>query len=153
VRVGDLVLDVGAGDGALTQHLVEAGARVIAVELHPGRAERLRRRFAGKNVTVVENDALQLRLPARPFSVVANPPFCISSGLLRNLLGPWSRLVTADIVLQRAVARGYAEGRMPKSGRWTRTWRAELGRNLPRSAFVPRPRVDSAVLLIRRRTR
>ena len=38
VSRGDLVLDIGAGDGALTEPLLERGARVIAVELHPGRA-------------------------------------------------------------------------------------------------------------------
>ena len=46
IRPGDLVLDLGAGDGALTEPLRAAGARVLAVELHPGRAERLRTRFA-----------------------------------------------------------------------------------------------------------
>nr|UXC93975.1 truncated ribosome methyltransferase [Mycobacteroides abscessus subsp. abscessus] len=38
VRSGEFVVDLGAGHGALTAHLVAAGARVLAVELHPGRA-------------------------------------------------------------------------------------------------------------------
>jgi 23S rRNA (adenine-N6)-dimethyltransferase len=45
IRPGELVFDLGAGTGALTGHLVQAGARVVAVELHPGRAATLRRRF------------------------------------------------------------------------------------------------------------
>ena len=40
VEPHDLVLDVGAGTGAITRHLVDAGARVVAVELHPARAAR-----------------------------------------------------------------------------------------------------------------
>jgi 23S rRNA (adenine-N6)-dimethyltransferase len=140
------VLDVGAGTGALTAPLVAAGARVLAVELHPGRAARLRHRFAGAAVTVVEADARDLRLPARPFRVVANPPYAISSVLLALLLAPRSRLVAADLVLQRAVVRRYAEG-----GRRARAWHAGIGLTLPRRAFRPPPRVDSAVLELRRR--
>jgi 23S rRNA (adenine-N6)-dimethyltransferase len=144
VRPGQLVLDIGAGRGALTAQLLDAGAQVIAVELHPGRATRLRERFAGDRVTVVQTDALALRLPQRPFRVVANPPYGISSGLLRLLLAPRSRLVAADLVLQRAVVRRYAADR---PGRWD----LRAGRPLPRRAFRPPPQVDSAVLVVRRR--
>jgi 23S rRNA (adenine-N6)-dimethyltransferase len=148
VRPGQLVLDIGAGRGALTRHLVDAGAQVIAVEPHPGRALWLRERFAGANVTVVQADALSLRLPRRPFRVVASPPYGISSGLLRLLLAPRSRLVAADLVLQRAVVRRYAEGRSTSA-----RWDVRMGRPVPRRAFRPPPRVDSAVLLVRRPSR
>ena len=144
VRPGQFVLDVGAGDGALTRHLVEAGARVLAVELHPGRARQLRARFADAPVTVVEADVRELRLPARPFRVVASPPYGISSELLRVLLAPRSQLVAADLVLQRAfVQRQLAQARR-------RRFALRAGLSLPRRAFAPPPRVDSAVLVVRR---
>lgn len=151
IRPGDRVLDIGAGLGALTGRLVQAGARVIAVELHPGRAQALRLRFADAPVTVVECDAAVLRLPGRPFKVVSNPPFAVSSALLRNLLSPHSRLVAADLVLQRAVVRRYVDGRPAGAGRWRRSWVLSTGQLLPRNAFQPPSRVDSAVLVIRRR--
>ena len=157
VRPGDLVFDIGAGYGALTAHLLAAGARVVAVELHPGRAAHLRARFAGGachaagpatsgRLSVVQADATTLRLPQRPFRVVANPPYQISSALLRMLLAPRSALVSADLVLQRAVVRRYLTGRSAING----PWQAHLGRTLPRRAFQPPPRVDSAVLVVRR---
>ena len=133
VAPGDLVLDVGAGTGALTAPLVAAGARVIAVELHPGRAAALRRRFAGDDVVVVHAVAADLRLPRRPFRVVANPG---------------SRLVRADVVVQRAAARRWAEGRAPGAGRWSRTYAVGLGRRVPRGAFDPQPKVDCTVLRV-----
>jgi 23S rRNA (adenine-N6)-dimethyltransferase len=146
-----LVLDIGAGQGALTRHLVAAGARVVAVELHPGRVEHLRQCFAADPVAVVQADAASLRLPRRPFRVVASPPYTISSAMLRRLLAPGSRLVAADIVLQCAVVRRYAEGRAPGAGRWQRHWAVDRGPGLPRTAFQPPPRVDSAILVIRHR--
>lgn len=162
------MLDIGAGQGALTGPLCRAGARVIAVELHPGRAEALRRRFAtgtgtgsnGSNssagngracgivsgVTVVQADAASLRLPRQPFRVVASPPYGITAGLLSLLLAPGSRLVAADLVLQRAAVRKYAARRVRRT-------RITEGLAVPRRAFTPPPRVDSAVLVIRRQPR
>ena len=150
VRPGELVLDIGAGQGALTRPLLRAGARVVAVEPHAGRAACLRR-DCPSGVTVVETDATALRLPGRPFRVVASPPYAISGALLRLLLAPESHLVAADLILQRAVVRRYAAGSAPGARRWRRRWDLSPGRPIPRHAFRPPPRVDSAVLVVRRR--
>lgn len=148
---GQLVVDLGAGNGALTGHLAAAGARVVAVELHPGRARALRDRFASAQVTVVECDIEAFRLPRQPFRVVANPPYSMSSAVVRSLLAPGSRLVAADLVLPRAVVRRFADGRPAQAARWSRRYVLHPGRSLPRRAFQPPPQVDSAVLVIRRR--
>lgn len=142
------MLDIGAGKGALTRHLVAAGASVLAVEPHPARARDLEKRFAGDPVKVVRVDARELRLPRRPFRVVASPPYSISSPLLRTLLGTPSGLYAADLVLQRAVVRRFAD-----PARSPRRWHVTAGLTLPRAAFRPPPQVDSAVLVVRRQHR
>jgi 23S rRNA (adenine-N6)-dimethyltransferase len=148
---GDLVVDVGAGTGAVTAPLVAAGAHVVAVELHPQRLATLRQRFAADDVTVVRADARDLKLPRRPFRVVASPPFAVTSRLLARLLAPGSRLVRADLVLQRSPAQRWATGRAPGAGRWARDYAVGIGRRVPRAAFTPRPHVDCAVLVVTRR--
>jgi 23S rRNA (adenine-N6)-dimethyltransferase len=151
VGPGDLVVDVGAGTGALTHELVAAGARVIAVELHPHRAAALRERFADDDVTVVRTDAADLRLPRRPYRVVANPPFAVTTQVLRRLLAPGSRLVRADLVLPYPVARRWQSGRGTGAGRWGRDFTVGLGRRVPARAFTPPAHSDCRTLVISRR--
>jgi 23S rRNA (adenine-N6)-dimethyltransferase len=151
VRPGDLVLDIGAGDGAITAPLVAAGAHVIAVELHPQRADALRRRFAGAPVRVVRADVRDLRLPRRPFRVVSNPPYAATTAVLRRLLAPGARMTAGDLVLERAAARRWASPAAPGARRWHHDFHAAVGRAVPRRAFTPPPPVDTATLVLRRR--
>jgi 23S rRNA (adenine-N6)-dimethyltransferase len=145
-----LVLDVGAGLGAVTTPLVDAGHRVIAVENHPLRARALEDLF-GDQVRVVHADAADLRLPRRPFHVVANVPFGVTSALLRRLLHRGSRLESAHLVVQEQAAVRWAGPDAPGRGRWGREYVVALGRRLPPRAFVPPPRVSARVLVIVRR--
>lgn len=151
VRAGDVVVDVGAGTGALTWELLERGARVVAVELHPGRAARLRERFANRDVIVVQADACDLRLPRRPFKVVANPPFSTTAGLLRRITAAGSRLEVAAIVVPAHVARRWSSPDAPGAGRWRREFDARRTAAVPRQAFSPAPPKAASVLVFERR--
>jgi 16S rRNA A1518/A1519 N6-dimethyltransferase RsmA/KsgA/DIM1 with predicted DNA glycosylase/AP lyase activity len=85
VSADDFVLEFGAGYGRLTEHLALRSGRVVAVETDARPAARLTHRFRGRaNVTVVPADALTVPLPRRPFKVVSNPPFHITSALLHR---------------------------------------------------------------------
>jgi 23S rRNA (adenine-N6)-dimethyltransferase len=148
IRRDELVVELGAGDGALTVPLARTGARVIAVELHPGRAERLRDRVRDLDVRVAEMDATDFRYPRRPVRVVANPPFGIASSLIRVATGQ-PGVVALDLVLPRSVALRWANRRL----RAARRFHGRLGPAVPRRAFSPVPRVDCAVLQLRRHRR
>ncbi|SDT40809.1 23S rRNA (adenine-N6)-dimethyltransferase [Friedmanniella luteola] len=153
IRPGDLVLDLGAGDGALTEPLRAAGARVLAVELHPGRAARLRARFAAVpgreagTVTVVEADLEEFRWPTRPFRVVANPPWTLGLPLLRTLTARRSALLTAHLVLPRGLVQQAAGSR--RRGLGPEYAGSALDRVPPR-AFSPPPPGPAGVLEVRR---
>jgi len=144
----DLVLDIGAGTGAITRHLVARGAAVVAFELHPGRVDALRRRFAPDNVRVVCADVTDLRLPRRPFHVVANPPWACTAAILHRLLHPRSRLVGADLVVPVPVAHRWRSGRGP-GNRQTASHISVVG-HLSSHCFRPPPPQPAAHLRIRR---
>jgi 23S rRNA (adenine-N6)-dimethyltransferase len=152
---GRLVLDLGAGRGAITAALAAAGARVIAVEQDPRLAAGLRRRFDGDpGVRVVEADLRRVPLPRREFLVVANPPFSLTTALCRRLLGdPALRLAGAELVLQWGAARWLASPR-PRDAEtawWTARYQVRLARTISAASFVPPPRVDAARLSVRPR--
>jgi len=146
---GDLVLDLGAGTGVLTQALVRTGARVIAVELDPVLAARLRSRFDD----VVEEDILRIRLPREPFRVVANLPFCDGTAILRRLLDPHVPLVSADVIVAWDLAKKRtAVWPSTQLGvEWGAWFELTLVRRVPRECFAPPPSVDAAVMRVARR--
>jgi 23S rRNA (adenine-N6)-dimethyltransferase len=137
VRAGDLVVDLGAGHGALTSALLDAGARVVAVELHPTRVATLRERFAAAPVTVVQADVATVRLPRRPFRVVANPPWALAESVRAHLLRA-PALVRADLVLPRWLVHRWAG----------RSARIDVGASLRAEAFQPPAPTGSAVAVL-----
>jgi 23S rRNA (adenine-N6)-dimethyltransferase len=145
VGPGDLVVDLGAGTGAVTGPLLAAGATVVAVELHPGRAAVLDQRFHGTACRVVVQDLTEWRRPGRPFRVVANPPFAVLATLLRLLTAPHSQLVRADIVVPDQVAARWARGAVALHG-----FAARRQRVLSPYAFQPPSSRPAAVLTLYR---
>ncbi|HUA28092.1 MAG TPA: rRNA adenine N-6-methyltransferase family protein [Streptosporangiaceae bacterium] len=155
VRDGRLVLDLGAGGGAITNALAATGARVIAVEHDPRLAARLRRRFeADPCVHVVQADLRTVPLPRRDFLVVASPPFSLTTALCRRLLGdPAVPLAGAELILQRGAARWLASSR-PRDAEtawWAARYEVRLARTVSPASFVPPPSVEAARLTIRPR--
>lgn len=146
---GDLAVEPGSGDGAVTRVLAARVRHVIAYERDP-RYARFRH---GPRVTCVEGDFRDAEPPGGPFHVVGNIPFAITADIVRWCLAA-PGLRSATMLTQRE----YALKRTGGHGRWSRltvlTWPefawSEHGR-IPRTAFRPRPRVDAAVLRLERR--
>jgi len=154
-RAGDLVFDLGAGYGALTAPLARTGARIIAIELDPALAERLRRRFrADPLVGVVEADLRRKPLPRRPFHVVASPPFALTTLLCRRLLGDRAvRLTGAELILEWGAAKWLSsqQPRDRETALWASRYEIRLVHRVAAESFSPPPRSDAAYVRIRPR--
>ena len=124
--------------------ILATGARLIAVELHPRRAERLREALAPYGGSVVRMSLLDFCWPGQDFRVVANPPFTIAAELIGRLLG-CRNLAAADLVLPRHLV----DRQMTRTR--SRHFALVTGLTLPPRAFSPPAPTPCAVLKLRRR--
>ncbi|MGQ9583617.1 MAG: 16S rRNA (adenine(1518)-N(6)/adenine(1519)-N(6))-dimethyltransferase RsmA [Thermoplasmatota archaeon] len=148
---GDVVLEIGAGNGTLTRRIAARAGRVIAVE----RDRRFTPLLSGLpgNVELVFADALRVELP--PFNkVVSNLPYSISSPITFRLLERDFEL--AVLMYQREFAdRMCAQVGSPEYSRLSvevyRRASCEILEEVPPSAFSPQPGVHSALVMLRPR--
>jgi 23S rRNA (adenine-N6)-dimethyltransferase len=149
------VLDLGAGSGALTRALAEAGASVRAIELDAVAVRELEMRFGSDpRVEVIAGDATLVPLPAEPFAVVANLPFAAGTAILRRLLGdPRVPLTQLDAIVEWGLAakRTAVWPSTLVGCTWGAWYELSLVRRVSRVWFAPPPSVDAAVLRATRR--
>ena len=154
------VLEIGPGCGSLTKHLCDAANRVLAVELDE-RLIPLLRAFLDekKNLTVVQGDVMSLNLQEvtaglkKPFAVVANIPYYITTPLIKLLLNgelPVSRLalMVQQEVADKILARPGEDAWGPLSILCQFLCEPRLAVKVPAEMFTPPPKVDSAFVVL-----
>ena len=153
---GDALVEIGPGLGVLTAPLLARTGALTVIELDRDLAARLRARQA-PGLTVIEADALAVDFAAlaaqqkMPLRVVGNLPYNISTPILFHLLPVAHVVRDQHFMLQREVVErmaaapgGKAYGRLSVMLQWR--YRIDLVLEVPPSAFVPPPRVHSAVV-------
>lgn len=155
------VLEIGPGPGGLTRALLEAGARVVAIERDHRCLEILRdieAAFPGQHQSklhVIEGDALALSpqavIPDGNIKIVANLPYNIGTALLIQWLSRLDRVTSLTLMFQKEVAlRLFAKPRTKNYGRLSvvTQWLCEGQRlfDLSPQAFMPSPKVTSSVV-------
>jgi 16S rRNA (adenine1518-N6/adenine1519-N6)-dimethyltransferase len=154
----DLVLEIGPGEGALTDELARRAGRLVALEVDRALIERLRRRLP--QVEVLEADARSWdyaslrRPPGGRVLVVGNLPYSVGKPILQALLEARAVIDRMALMLQREVAERVAAAPGSKtygslSVLTQLHWEVRLALRVPPGAFRPPPQVDSAVLDLR----
>lgn len=157
----DRVLEIGPGIGTLTQALVEAGARVTAVELDKKLPAVLAETLKGyDNVTIVAGDILRVDIEelmgGEPFKVVANLPYYITTPILLALLEKKLNISLIVTMVQKEVAErmtappgGKDYGALSVAVQYYTE--PDILLTVPPKSFYPAPEVDSVVIRCRRR--
>lgn len=150
------VLEVGPGLGILTEELISKAGTVTAIELDERLAERLQNHFDGR-ARVVQGDILETDvselMSGAPYVVVANLPYSIATAAIQRILEashPPTRLI---IMVQREVAERMAS-RPPDMSILSAAVqfysKPKIQFRIGNGAFIPRPRVESAVIRLDR---
>jgi len=159
LKKDDTVLEIGAGKGALTKHLVDCADRVLAVEIEARLCRYLRRRFRDEEkLAVINSDILKIDLreviqPSGKCKVVGNLPYQITSPVISLLLENRGLIDPCVLMVQKEV--GFRICALPGSRDWSPlsvTVRlhsdAEVLFHLKPESFYPPPKVDSSVIKV-----
>ncbi len=155
------VLEIGPGTGRLTQYLLKTGSPVYAVELDRDLCRLLTKRFADQpHFYLIEGDFLKLPIPESVHTIVGNIPYNITSPILQKVLGsphqPVSQFEQIILLVQKELAdrlqaapNTKAYGAMSIRTQYLAD--CEILKSVPRQAFTPPPKVDSAIIRLRPR--
>ena len=149
----ETIVEIGPGQGALTEHLLKSGAHVHAVELDPEMVAHLAKRFpTHPRLTVHHQDVLDTDLAQwGPATIAGNLPYYITSPILERIQRARATVRSSTLLIQKEVAdRVIAKPKSRDYGYLTvlvQSWAdVEFVTHVPPEAFRPPPKVDSSVI-------
>lgn len=158
-KAGDVVLEIGPGTGTLTDELLKTGSEVIALEFDRQCVADLNNKYRGMDssqIHVQEGDIRSYDLASLPenYKIVANIPYYLTANLLRKLVDDSHKPIVATLLVQKEVAQRVCAdpGQLSLIAVFVQLqYEVSLGSVVPAHLFVPPPKVDSQVLVLRRR--
>ncbi|MFA8439704.1 23S ribosomal RNA methyltransferase Erm [Pueribacillus sp. YX66] len=155
ISEGDLVLELGAGKGAITNVLSNRARKVLAVEYDQKFIKKLQQ-LEMKNTVIIQQDILKISLPREPFVVVSNIPYAITTPIMKMLLNkPSSGVQRGVIVMEKGAAKRFTSNfvKDPYIIAWRMWFDIRYVKGISRKNFSPPPRVDSAMITINRKAK
>lgn len=159
IKEGDFVLEIGPGRGALTKKLLDAGAFVMAIEKDETLVEELKSFFENyvesKKLEIISGDALEFSTEnfdsKKSYKLVANIPYYITGALIEKYLTEKNPPSSATLLVQKEVAERIVtrDGKESILSISVKVFgKPKYVSTVPAGAFVPAPKVDSAIIHI-----
>ena len=159
----DLVIEIGPGLGTLTNELLKKAKKVIAIELDNRMIEILQDRFSlYNNIEIINQDVLKVNLneiiqkekresDVKSAKIVANLPYYITTPIIMKLLEEKGDFESITVMIQKEVADRLREtpgGKLSGAITYSVYYYAEAEKiiEVPHTAFIPAPEVDSEVI-------
>lgn len=153
INKDDIVLEIGPGLGAITLELIKKAKKVVCVEKDKEMTEALKKKTEGKNIEIINNDALLFlkNNPLKKYKVVANIPYYITSSLIRALLESENRPSDIYLMIQKEVGVRICASPgdmsiLSVSVQYYAT--PKILFKVSKNSFYPSPKVDSAFIQI-----
>jgi len=160
VTVGDNVLEIGPGTGTLTEVLLDYGASVFALEFDQDAINPLKKKFiqqgASDQIIIEQGDIRSFDFAQMPenYKIVANIPYYLTANLFRALIDTPAKPSTASLLVQKEVAERVTAGPGKLSFIAVALqlyYETDTGEVVPAFLFTPPPKVDSQVLILKKR--
>lgn len=153
----ELVLEIGPGPGYLTEKILQKTNQLIAVEFDKKLFNRLEEKYnSEKTIKIINEDILKFNFSSldKPYKIIANIPYYLTSNLLRILSETSSKPETAVLLIQKEVAEriNSRQGQHSKLSIFVQNvYETNLGPEVPAEYFTPPPKVDSQVIVLKKR--
>jgi len=157
IKKDDLVVEVGPGTGTLTQYLLEAGAKIIAIEKDRKLTGHLKNKFKNSNAEIVEGDILKFnpadyKLETGSYKLIGNIPYYLTSHLFRLAFENWPRPKLIVFMIQKEVAQRITAkppGMSLLAVSIQIFSQPKIISRVSKGDFYPMPNVDSAIIQLK----
>lgn len=156
IRRGDLVYEIGAGEGIITQALSVVCKKVIAYEIDENLSNKLKQRFAKDLVDIRSQDFLKSSLPGYEYKVFSNIPFNLTAEIIKKLTFSANPPADMYLIVQKEAAKKFL-GEVLKVNNSLVSVLIQVGFEVSlfyefsRNDFIPRPMVDIVMIRLLKR--
>lgn len=159
ITVEDVVYEIGAGQGIITQELLKKSNKVIAFEIDENLVKKIKAKLGSHdNLEIIQGDFLNYKLPNKPYKVFSNIPFNISSAVIKKLTEAPQPPNDAYLIVQKETAQKFAGKPADKINSQMaillKPWfELKIIHSFQRSDYFPKPSVDTVLLAITKKER
>lgn len=151
------IIEIGPGKGILTQFLCQLSNSVLALDIDKESIEYLKNHFHSPNLTILEQDILSYSFPNKPIFLIGNLPYNISSPIFFRIIENYEKIDFAVVMIQKEVAERITAQPGSKiygilSVFLGLYYESQLEFIVKPGAFFPPPKVDSAVISLRKKS-